>query len=367
MTTLCFTICSNNYLAQAKSLGDSFITHHPEHQFIICLVDELSEHIDYSYFNPHQLLLVAEVPVLGFKEMIYKYNITELNTAVKPFVFKYLFDIHPETATIIYLDPDIIVYDAFNEIENAGIENNFILTPHFTTAINDPFQLSEEAILNCGLYNLGFLCLKRRGRVFEFLDWWMERLKDRCFINMEKGWFVDQIWINFVPLYYEGALILRHSGYNMAYWNLHERKLENRGGKYYVNETYPLVFYHFSGYNVLSPEGISKYQDRYTFESRPEMSTLFEEYTNTVLQNKQEQFSIILCYYTELRREAEEAAAAAEAAAVAAAIAAAEYEAQLIAEMEEQARQLEELKNRKKPSFKVRTKNTLRRILHLNN
>lgn len=350
MTKLCFTICSNNYLAQAKSLGDSLIKHNPECPFIICLVDHLSEHIDYSYFNPHRILPVAQVPVAGFKEMIGKYDITELNTAVKPFIFKYLFDVHVTTFTIIYLDPDIIVYGKFDEIENVSIGNTFILTPHFTTAINDNFLLSEEAILNCGLYNLGFLALNKRGRVFEFLDWWMERLKDRCFINMEKGWFVDQIWINFVPLYYEDAFILRHPGYNMAYWNLHERKLEARNGKYYVNEGYPLVFYHFSGYNVLSPESISKYQDRYTFELRPEMIPIFEDYTSTVLQNNHEQFSAIPCYYAELRRKEN-----------------AEDEEKRTAEMEAKARALEDMENKKKLLFKVRIKNTLRRILHLNN
>lgn len=355
MTKLCFSICSNNYLAQAKSLGDSLLVHNPDYQFIICLVDKLSEAIDYSFFAPHQILPVAQVPIVGFDEMIIRYDITELNTAVKPFIFKYLFDVHHAVSAITYLDPDIIVYDKFDEIEEGYKENTFILTPHFTTAINDNFYLSEEAVLNCGLYNLGFLGLSRKGRVFEFLDWWMERLKDRCFINPEKGWFVDQIWVNLVPLYYEGAFIMRHPGHNMAYWNLHERTLETRNGKYYINEAYTLVFYHFSGYHILTPNGISKYQDRFTFETRPDLIPLFKEYRDTVLQNKHVQFSAVPCYYAEIHRKVKEAEAAAA------------YEAQVKAEIQAKAEQLEVMKLREKASLKLRIKNTLRRVLHLNN
>lgn len=355
MTKLCFTICSNNYLAQAKSLGDSLLLHNPDYQFIICLVDKLSEEIDYSFFYPHQILPVEQVPIAGFDEMIIKYDITELNTAVKPFVFRYLFDRDDAIATITFLDPDIIVYDKFDEIEEGFTENTFILTPHFTTAINDNFQLSEEAVLNCGLYNLGFLGLNRKGRVFEFLDWWMERLKDRCFINLEKGWFVDQIWVNLVPLYYEDTFIMRHPGYNMAYWNLHERTLGIRNERYYVNEAHTLVFYHFSGYSILTPAGISKYQDRFTFETRPDLISLFKDYSDTVLQNKHEQFSAIPCHYAEIHRKVKEA------------VAAAAYEAQVKAEMQAKAEQLEMMRLREKASLKLTIKSTLRRVLHLNN
>ena len=36
-----FTICSNNYLAQAKALGDSVLQTNPDYTFFIGLVDEL--------------------------------------------------------------------------------------------------------------------------------------------------------------------------------------------------------------------------------------------------------------------------------------------------------------------------------------
>lgn len=338
MEKLAFTICSNNYLAQAKALGDSLVQHNPDYRFIICLVDKQSSLVDYNYFKPHEILPVEQVPIADFENMILKYDITELNTAVKPFVFKFLFSRSATIANVTYLDPDIIVYDRFSDIENAYSNHTFILTPHINTPIHDQLQLGEESFLNCGIYNLGFLGLNRTGHVFEFLDWWMERLKDRCYNKPMRGWFVDQIWINFVPVYYEGAFIMKHPGHNMAYWNLHERQLQCKNGKYYVNETLPLVFYHFSGYNAIQPEGISKYQNRFTFETRPDLVKIFEDYRSTVLQNKHEQFFKIPCYFAEVYQKAKAETGTKN--------------------------KIDEVE---KSSFKRSIKITLRRILHLDN
>ncbi len=41
MQKIALTICSINYLAQAKSLGDSLLKHNPEYTYLIGLVDRL--------------------------------------------------------------------------------------------------------------------------------------------------------------------------------------------------------------------------------------------------------------------------------------------------------------------------------------
>src|SRR3989337_3690092 len=99
-----FTICSNNYLAQAKTLGDSLLKHNPGYKYEIFLVDKLAAEIDYSFFDPYGIVPIEQVQIEGFDEMFERYNITELNTAVKPFIFNYLFSNNPSLASIIYLD-----------------------------------------------------------------------------------------------------------------------------------------------------------------------------------------------------------------------------------------------------------------------
>ncbi len=292
-----FTICSNNYLAQAKSLGDSVTKYNPDYIFIIALVDEKSTEIDYSYFEPYLILPISEAKIDCLDEMCQRYDITELNTAVKPYLFNYLFETDGSINTIIYLDPDILVYEKFDVLESDFVNYDIILTPHFFKPIYDDFFLKESDILNAGLYNLGFLGLKKSKASNELLDWWMIKLKDQCLIDFSKGLFVDQLWMNFAPLYFEKVLILKHLGHNVAYWNLHERKIVDHEGKNTINNEFPLIFYHFSGFNFNAPENISKYQNRYVFNDRRDVIPLFENYYQLVMDNNFEKLSKIACSY----------------------------------------------------------------------
>ena len=88
--TLVFTLCSVNYLAQAITLGDSLKEQNPDMNFVIGLVDKLeTKEIDQSKLPKFQLLEVDKINISDFEEMCLRYNITELNTAVKPYYFDY--------------------------------------------------------------------------------------------------------------------------------------------------------------------------------------------------------------------------------------------------------------------------------------
>ena len=300
-----FTICSNNYLAQAKTLGDSLLIHNPACHFVICLVDKLSAAIDYSFFVPYEIIPVEDMGINGFEEMVKEYNIIELNTAVKPFTFNFLFKRDESTQAVIYFDPDIIVYDKLAEIDLQLAEHNIIITPHFFTPVYDGHKLDETDILNTGLYNLGFIAVKRSAESFDFLNWWMVRLKDQCLINLPFGLYVDQLWINLVPLYFKKVLIFTHLGHNVAYWNLHERTVTSNDGKPVINNNFPLVFFHFSGYIPEDPEQISKYQNRYSFEQREDIRPLFDDYRNRVINNQHARYSSTVCFYAGLEEEPE--------------------------------------------------------------
>jgi hypothetical protein len=56
--------------------------------------------------------------------------------------------------------------------------------------------------------------------------------------------------------------------------------------QYYINDKYPLVFYHFSGFNPLVPEILSKYQNRFTFEERSDITWLFKDYSAQLFLNR---------------------------------------------------------------------------------
>ena len=90
MTTV-LTICAANYLAHARALGDSLRDHNPDFQFVIGLVDRMPDGLDAGYLEPFEVIPVEHLKLVQFGEMVKKYNIVELSTAVKPFYMDFLY------------------------------------------------------------------------------------------------------------------------------------------------------------------------------------------------------------------------------------------------------------------------------------
>ena len=221
-----FTICSNNYLAQAKVLVDSWNKNHPNIAFKIFLVDEFNPSIDYEKFKPAEVIEINTV--VG--ELIYplarRFNITELNTAVKPDVFIHLFK-QKKWKKIIYLDPDILVKGRFDEAFQALNQFNTILTPHICTPIDDKWAPNDVHLLRSGIFNLGFIGLSSSQTTDVILKWWRKRVLKYGYRNHEKGLFYDQIWMNYAPIFFNGVCVIKNPGYNMANWNLHRNMIQN--------------------------------------------------------------------------------------------------------------------------------------------
>lgn len=307
--TLVFTICSVNYLAQARTLGDSLRQTNPAVAYVIGLVDKLSEaHLPPSLLPPYPLLEVDQIGIPDFASMADRYDITELNTAVKPFYIDYLYDAYPEATQIIYFDPDIIVYQPLTKLTQDLTTYSIVLTPHCCAPTPDWKRPNEQHHLNTGVYNLGFIGLRRDKTARQFVNWWKERLVYECRIDLCAGLFVDQHWVNFAPVYHDNVLIERHPGYNVAYWNLHERWLSaDEAGQWWVSspataspehpERQPLQFFHYSGYNPYRPDEVSKYQTRHSFEERPDARPLFELYRQRLLTNQNDQYQQYPCVY----------------------------------------------------------------------
>lgn len=289
---LAFTICSNNYLAHAKTAGDSFLKFHPNWKFIIGLVDDFDGSFDYSCFSDFEIIKVADIQVPNFEDLQRKYNITELNTAVKPQFIKHIFSTY-KAAKLIYLDPDILVTSYFEEVITALDRSNIIITPHICSPIDDEYAPTDYHTLRGGVYNLGFIALARFNDIKPFIDWWEDRVYKYGFNNFSKNMFYDQLWINYVPAMWDNYLILKHLGYNMANWNLHERtlSLDPKIKTYKINNTVPLRFFHFSGYKYLEPHRIASYLTRFDFNTRRDLQPLFDDYQTLLKSNNVEQIS----------------------------------------------------------------------------
>lgn len=297
-----FTICSNNYLGSAKVLVDSFKRFHPDFEVFIGLVDLPSNQVDYPSLGCTVLPITA-VGMPDLRELSQKFNIIELSTTAKPYYFKHFFALGAHQA--VYLDPDIEVFASLTAVRH-GLDSAMItLTPHMLTPVDDEFWPNDKHILPTGIFNLGFVALARHPQLAFFLDWWTDRCLKYGFRNACEGLFYDQIWMNYVPTFFESYHIIRDPGYNVANWNLHERRLtRDAAGKWWVNSQAELAFFHFSHYNITVPDVISSYHNRFTFANRPDLLALFTEYRQQVISHRGEFLKTLVPYYGELYRQA---------------------------------------------------------------
>ncbi len=290
MKKTAFTICSNNYMSQALVLRDSFMEKHPEYEFFIGLVDDIKG-VEHIYPNLEGIIPVTNLDINEFDEMSNRYNITELNTSVKPFYFEYFFTIN-NSEWVLYIDPDIYIYDRLNEVEVAltnGAE--LVLTPHLLSPIGD----WDICYIREGIFNLGFAAFRNSLEVNEFIKWWQSKLIHQGYFSYQKNLFYDQLWMNLSISFLREVKIIHHAGYNIAGWNLFERKIFLKNDIFYVNnEVTRLVFFHFSGVTFdNSDKFISKHYPNVTIEDRPDLEVILLEYRKRVISKNYDEIKKI--------------------------------------------------------------------------
>jgi hypothetical protein len=278
---IAFTICSNNYLYKAQVLAESIkkIDNIPVYLF---LVDNKEETIGYADLYFTKVIWLNELNIPNLQWMMENYSLVEFNTAIKPFAFKYILE-NSDATYVYYFDPDIKLYQSLSEFSKFWEDKSILLTPHILSPLPyDKHFPGENLFLNHGIYNLGFLALKRGDTTNHLLTWWAERLLTKCIIDLKEGFFVDQIWFNLVPLFFKSTMVIEHYGCNMAYWNLHERTLTLKMNEYIVNNEQPLIFYHFSGVDATLSQIVSIDNYRHQFAGNETLKKLYQDYLSDV-------------------------------------------------------------------------------------
>ncbi len=275
-----FTIASNNYLALATVFAESHRRHHPDAEVWVAIADRRDPRVDYGAL-PFRVVFAEELGIPAFPSFAFRYDILELNTAIKPWVFAYLRD-RQGFDRALYFDPDILVADALPELEAALESHQAVLTPHLARPLDNEHRPSERQIRMAGVYNLGFVGLRLDATTAGFLDWWQERLYRFCLVDPHHGLFVDQSWMDFAPAFLDRVAVLRSPRLNVAYWNLAHRELERRGDDVTVDGQ-PLGFFHFSGVAVGDLGTLSRHQDRVDVRHLPVVAALLDDYQRHVL------------------------------------------------------------------------------------
>lgn len=298
--TAFFSIVSANYLAYAITLMQSVRRHHPDAARYVFLADEDPGTLD---LDPTLFTLVPvhELGIPQFAHFALRYSVLEFNTAMKPFSFRWLLPRH-SAAPIVYLDPDVYVVSPLVEVFSAMSAGALaVITPHLTAPVTDDKRPGELSILRVGAYNLGFIALGAHGMRPALTDWWADKLERAAFVDLESGLFTDQRWIDLVPGLFPDVTILRHPGYNLAYWNLRQRPVTTAPDGTLLAGGMPLAFVHFSGIDVRHPDLFSIHQDRLDASEIGELQGLYRRYLELLSENGHARYSRIPYRYARLR------------------------------------------------------------------
>jgi lipopolysaccharide biosynthesis glycosyltransferase len=283
------TIIAKNYLAFARTLADSFLSIHPDYKCYVLIVDDISGHI-YPAQENFEIVTPKELDIPNWPSFCFKYNVTELCTAVKAHLLAHLLDQGIES--LLYLDPDILVTANLDGLFESLDTADIVITPHLDTDFpDDGLQPDDAHIMRSGAFNLGFIGVSNRSEGRAFLEWWKPKLYWKCVIDHERGYFVDQKFIDLVPTLFDNYKIEKDTGYNVAYWNLHSRQLNRDDNGNWRCNTGPLYFFHFSNYRPEVIGAISKHTTRYRLDDRPDLAPLFTEYQRRLMNNGYEQSS----------------------------------------------------------------------------
>ena len=286
------TIIAKNYVAFARTLAQSFLSFHPDYKFYVLVVDDYAGYIS-SADECFEIVKLTDLDIPNLSGFCFKYDVKELCTAAKAQLLEYLIR-EKFVDRLIYLDPDILVRGSLEGIYDQLGTYDIVLTPHLDTDYPDDDLLPDDGyILRAGQFNLGFIGINASDNAKSFLQWWKPKLYNRCVVDLLNGYFVDQKFVDFVPIFFKNFLVERDPGYNVAYWNLHSRQLSKENGAWKCNDG-PLYFFHFSGYTSESP-AISSHIPvslaRHLLSNRRDLKNLFEEYKNLLLNNGHKQTS----------------------------------------------------------------------------
>lgn len=251
-----------NYFAKARVLCKTLKKYNPKAKFALVISDDIPSFIDFEKEPFDYLLETKKSDKIGNKKIFFfKHTITELCTAVKPLMALEIMRLY-NADKVIYLDPDIAVFDDLSILESYLDKYSIILTPHQLQPEEKDLYIRENEILflKRGSFNLGFFGVKADDEGKRFLNWWNTRLMTYCFDDNYDilselmhdglvGMFTDQKWIDLVPSFFDNYFIIKEPGYNTCTWNLSHRRIKKlNNGKFTVNDK-PLYFYHFSGWD----------------------------------------------------------------------------------------------------------------------
>lgn len=251
MDSFCFTICNVAYLHRALALANSVYSNDGLKVHIVVFDKKRNLNLNYHFC---EISWLEDYSIKDTLKLAFKYDVVEFSTALRPWFADFFLRKYPK---VVYLDPDMLVYNKLDGIFSELDHKPIIITPHYTTPQDVNEEESDLALMRFGAFNFGFFAVANSDEGFQFLSWLTHRCNHLCYSESQFGLGTDQKWVGIAPCFFPNLSISFNLGYNVAYWNTHERMISKIDGVYFVNNKFPLIFFHFSAYDTKNPKNLS--------------------------------------------------------------------------------------------------------------
>lgn len=291
------SIVTTDYIPNALVLSSYLREANPEIQYIALIVAERDDIPDNLPNSTEWLCWDEIVNKVDRFNLASRYTPFELCCVLRGRLHHYLATQRDYTMWAM-LDTDIGIFASLNPLWEHLKGNSILVTPH----INNPPPVErslklERSALNAGMFNAGVVAMARTRMAATIAEWMIERLerfghahRQRVALGLPDSYdfeFVDQIWLNFVPIYFtEETVILKDPTFNLGHWNLHEGDLSIRNNTPYLTNS-RVVVAHFSGLpRTESLESVSIYTDLYQDQPCSAWAFIASDYLNRLCDAK---------------------------------------------------------------------------------
>lgn len=238
MNNFC-TTATLDYLPYVLTLYDS-IKNNGYSKLYVLIVD--SDNLP----DPQEGIIYLTITEVNNLDLIHGYlekgDIDEFRWSLKPYLMNHVIQKYG-ISELIYVDNDIMFHGdyqfLFDELKNF----NVLLTPHWRSPYPKMDSRNFYLLYNHGIFNAGFIGVNYKA--IDFLNWFCEVVSYT--MKRSDGFYVDQKFLDVVPIYFDNVKVLKHKGCNVSEWSESFLRRDIIDNKLFVDGD-PLVFFHFVRY-----------------------------------------------------------------------------------------------------------------------